>query len=147
MRLLPIRKVDMRPFVISRSPSDWMDRFFDDVFESSSNGHFHPSVEVTETKKDVVVKAEIPGIDAKDIDLSIDRGILTISGEKKEEKEEEDENCYLKETSYGSFRRSFKLPVDVDEEKIKADFKDGMLKVRLPKAEGKEKKVIKIEAN
>ena len=147
MRLLPIRKVDMRPFVIARRSSDWMDRFFDDFFEESSNGHFHPTMEVSETKKDIVVKAEIPGIDSKDIDLSIDHGVLTISGEKKEEKEEEDENCYLKETSYGSFRRSVKLPVDVDEEKIKADFKDGTLKVRLPKAEGKDKKVIKVEAN
>ncbi len=106
-----------------------------------------PRIDMSETKKDIIVKAELPGLDVKDIDLSVDNGYLTISGEKRNESEEEEMNSFCRETSYGYFKRTVELPGEVDEEKIKADYKGGILKVLLPKANGKNKKAIKIEAH
>jgi HSP20 family protein len=146
MRLVPVRRFEMRPWQHAENRVGWMDRFFEDFFTESNEGGFVPSLDISETKKDFVIKAELPGMDADNIDLTVDKGVLTISGERKEEKTEEDENCYCRETSYGSFRRSVRLPTDVDAEKIAADYKNGMLKVKLPKLNGKDKKVIKIEA-
>ncbi len=100
---------------------------------------------MSETKKDIVVKAELPGLDAKDIDLTVNNGYLTISGEKRHESEEEEMNSFCREVTYGYFRRTVELPGEVNEEKVKADYKDGVLKVVLPKANGKSTKAIKIE--
>jgi HSP20 family protein len=123
------------------------DNFFSDFLGDAMPWGAEPKIDMSETKNDIVVKAELPGLDAKEIDLSVDRGILTISGEKKSESEEQEMNSFCRETSYGYFKRSIELPADVDEQKIKADYKAGVLKVTLPKANGKEKKVIKIEAH
>jgi len=127
-----------------------MDRFWDSFFEggrrkrSEEAGEWLPSLDVSETKNDLVVKAELPGIDPKDIDISLNEGILTIKGERKQEKEEKEENYHLIERSYGSFTRSFRLPREVKSEKISASYKDGVLKVTLPKSEEAKKKEIKI---
>jgi HSP20 family protein len=104
-----------------------------------------PAVDVKETKSEVVVNAEIPGMDAKDIDISLNERTLTIRGEKKQEKEEKEENYHLIERHYGTFARSIPLSKGVDSDKVSASYKDGVLKVRLPKAGEAEKKEIKIK--
>lgn len=93
-----------------------------------------PSVDIAEDDKEIRIKVELPEVDKKDINVKIDRDTMTISGERKMEKEEKKENYTRIERSYGSFTRSFTLPDYVDREKIKAETKDGVLKLTLPKA-------------
>ncbi len=97
------------------------------------------------TKGDLVVKAELPGIDPKDIDISLNEGVLTIKGEKKQEKEEKEEGYHLIERSYGSFTRSIRLPREIQNEKISASYKNGVLRITLPKTEEAKKKEVKIK--
>jgi len=98
-------------------------------------GAFSPSVDVVETDDEIKVSAELPGLDDKDIEVSLDRGVLTISGEKSEERKEERENYYRAERTYGSFRRAIPLPAKVNEDKVEAVFQKGVLTITLPKAE------------
>ena len=105
-----------------------------------------PAVDVKDRKKDVVIKAELPGMDEKDIDVQIAGQVLTISGEKKLEREEgeEDGSYYLSERRYGSFRRSLTIPPGIDPDKVEADFHKGVLTVTLPKlaeAQSESKKI------
>ena len=107
-----------------------------------------PSLDVSETKDNISVKAEIPGMEAKDIDISLSDRILTLKGEKKREKEEGDENCHFTERSYGAFSRTIQLPQEVQTDKIKASYKNGVLTVTLPKTEeakAKEEVEIKVQ--
>ena len=128
-----------------------MDRLWDSFFDErlTRRGEevreWLPSVDVAETDKDIVVKAEIPGIDPNDIDISLANDLLTIKGEKKQEKEEKEENYHLVERSYGVFTRSVRLPGQVQNDRISASYKDGILKVTLPKSEETKKKEIKIK--
>ena len=127
-----------------------MDRLWDSFFERGSlrgeeGGEWLPSLDVAETKNEMVVKAEVPGLDPKDIDISLSDGLLTIKGEKKQEREEKEENYHLVERSYGSFARSIRLPNEVQSDKINASYKNGVLKIVLPKSEEAKKKEIKIK--
>jgi HSP20 family protein len=103
-----------------------------------------PSVDIYEEKNDVVVKAELPGIKKEDIDITLTDDTISISGEKRKETEVSKKDYYRWECSYGSFARSFALPTEVQSDKVKAEFKDGVLEIRIPKSEEavkKEKKV------
>ena len=136
-----------RPFEFDRIRRE-MDRLWDSFFEGSPMrraGEWLPSIDVSETKSDLVIKAELPGMDPKDIDISMNNGFLTIKGEKKHEREEKDENYHLVERSYGSFSRSVQLPGEVQSEKIKASFKNGVLIVKIPKPKESKKKEIRIK--
>jgi len=90
-------------------------------------------MDVKETDKEIVVEAELPRIEDKDISLSLRDGVLTIRGEKKLERDEENENYRMTERRHGSFQRSVQVPDTVDEDKVEASFDNGVLKVRLPK--------------
>lgn len=92
-----------------------------------------PDVDISETGGEIVVKAELPGMSKEDVEIEIEGNVLTLRGEKKEEKEEDEKERYLYECSYGSFQRSFTLPTSVREDQVKAEFRDGVLKVTLPK--------------
>jgi HSP20 family protein len=92
-----------------------------------------PSMDVKETDKEISIEAELPGLDEKDVSLTIQNGVLTIEGEKKFEHEEEKENYHVTERRYGSFQRSLRIPDTVNEDKIEARFDKGVLKVMLPK--------------
>ena len=124
-------------------------RLFDDFFNRSSFGRFFeggdwlPVMDVSETGKEIVVHAEIPGMDSKDIDISLNGRVLTIKGERKQEHEDKEKSYHRIERSYGSFSRSFELPADVDADKVKASYKDGVLVLNIPKT--KEQSVKKIE--
>ncbi|MBN2569965.1 MAG: Hsp20/alpha crystallin family protein [Deltaproteobacteria bacterium] len=104
-----------------------------------------PRVDIHESEKDFVISAEIPGIGKDDIKVDIADGVLSIRGERKQEKEEKGKKFHRIERVYGSFRRSFSLPDNVDESKIKASFKDGVLSLSIPKTPEKEPKAIDIK--
>ncbi len=110
-------------------------RFFDD-FPTRDFGfvdNFHPRIDISEDEKKVYVEAEIPGVTKKDLKISVQDNILTISGEKKKVEEKKDKNYYRAERIFGSFTRSFTLPEDVDVEKIDAKFEDGILNISIDK--------------
>ena len=96
---------------------------------------WRPSVDISETKKHYVIKATLPEVNKEDVNVSVENGLLTISGERRFEKEEETETQHRIESMYGKFSRSFTLPSDADESKISAKSKNGVLKVRIPKVE------------
>jgi len=107
-------------------------------------GMVSPDIDIFEDGNDVVVKAEIPGMKKEDIEVNLTDDMVTVSGEKKKEEKVEKKDYYRVERSYGSFTRSFKLPKEVQSDKAKATFKDGVLEVRVPKtveAISKEKKI------
>ena len=106
---------------------------------------FTPSFDVSETDEDIIVKAELPGVDPKEVEVNLTGSTLTVKGEKKEEREEKTENMHRIERSFGSFSRSVTLPCEVKEDKIEATFKDGVLNLKLPKAESSKKRSIKID--
>lgn len=127
-----------------------MNRFFDDFFGEQrrglAEGAWLPAVDVSETDSELMVRAELPGMSHEDIEINVQDNILTLKGEKKQEKKEEKENFHRLERSYGSFSRSFSLPAGVKPDDIKATFKDGVLQVTLPKAEEAKPKKIAITA-
>ncbi|MEI6092859.1 MAG: Hsp20/alpha crystallin family protein [bacterium] len=118
------------------------DKFYDDFFIPANN--WAPAVDIVDKGEKYLIKADLPGVDEKDISLEVQDGVLTIKGERKNEHEEEFDNVYRSERSYGSFLRSFNLS-DIKEENIKAEYKNGILTVELPKAEEKKAKRIEIK--
>jgi HSP20 family protein len=132
------RREEENPFALLRRE---MDSLFDNFFRGfdmepfeSRFGAFSPKVDVTENDKEIKVSAELPGMDEKDIDISLNRDTLTIRGEKKEEKEQKGKDYYRMERSYGSFNRTIQLPIEVETDKIEAQLKRGVLTVTLPKS-------------
>ena len=109
------------------------DAFMSPLETTETRAVMVPKLDVAELKDKFEIKAELPGMDEKDIELSIDDGLLTISGEKKAETEEKDKGYYLKECSYGTFSRSVRLPDNIADDKIEAKFKKGVLTIDLPK--------------
>jgi HSP20 family protein len=103
-----------------------------------------PDIDIKETEKEITFKADLPGMKMEDIDVSVDDSQVTISGERKFEKEEKGKDFVRTERSYGSFCRSFNTGVPIKEDKVKADYKDGVLNVVLPKAEARKPKKIKV---
>jgi len=103
-----------------------------------------PRVDIRETDDALLVQAELPGIDKKDVHLEVKDGVLTLSGERRYEKDVKEENVHRVERVYGSFSRSFSLPTNVDAEKVDASMRDGVLEVRLPKRESAKPKAIAI---
>jgi HSP20 family protein len=114
-----------------------MDRLFDRLWDGEDMptvGAWAPKLDLSETKDNLCIRAEVPGIEAKDIRLTLQNGVLTLQGEKRQEIEEKDERFYRTERVYGSFARSLRLPANVDTTKVSATFKNGVLMVVLPKA-------------
>ncbi|MDY6407425.1 MAG: Hsp20/alpha crystallin family protein [Pseudomonadota bacterium] len=109
------------------------DAFMSPLDTTETHSAMVPKLDVAELKDRFEIKAELPGMEEKDIDLSIEDGLLTISGEKKAETEEKDKGYYLKECSYGTFSRSVRLPDNIADDKIEAKFKKGVLTIDLPK--------------
>jgi HSP20 family protein len=106
-----------------------------------------PSADISEADGDVVLKAELPGLDAKDIDVDVSGDILTLKGQKKMEEEKEEEDYYCQERYFGSFQRSFRLPVEVKSDQVNARFKNGVLTVHMPKSEESKQKKIEIKTS
>ncbi len=149
---LPAKREEYEPFTFFR---DEMNRLFDNFFKGfdiepfeRKFAAFSPSVDISETEKEIVISAELPGMEDKDIDVSLSKDTLTIKGEKKEEKEEKAKSYYRMERSFGSFCRTIPLPAEIDSDKVEAEFKKGVLTIKLPKTPEaiKETKKIQIKA-
>jgi HSP20 family protein len=134
--------------LVGRPAWDLLDRFFEDFeLPSPFSGEmtFTPAFDVSETENELIVKAEVPGMDQKDIDINLSDGLLTIKGEKKHEKEDKNENYHCVERHYGKFSRTMRVPFEVEADKVDATYKDGVLKVTLPKSETAKPKKIEIK--
>lgn len=128
-----------------------MSRMFDEPLfrfegrnEETEIGAWHPAVDMFEKDDHMVIKAELPGMDRKDISLDFKDGVLTLSGVRKHENEIKEENFYRREMSYGKFVRSFSLPADSDADNIRAEFQNGLLTIEIPKPEHHKPKQITV---
>lgn len=130
----PSREIERFNRRVKKFFEDFDFPMFDWGFRWDSNV-FTPRVDVTEDNDNLYVEADLPGIDKKDVKVSVTGDVLTISGERKVEQRDENKNYYRIERSSGSFSRSFTLPAEIDSEKISAEFKDGVLKITMPKTE------------
>lgn len=132
----------------NRSFNSILDRFFNDTFDSSlgfKDYNYLPEVDIVETEKTFELELAVPGMKKEDFKLDFNEGKLTISGERKFEKEHKEVNYHTRETRYGAFSRSFYLPDNIDDSKIKAAYEDGILKVVVPKDDKKDlKRTIKV---
>ena len=145
--------VRWEPFRDLVAVQDRMNRIFDDAFRGTPRGNddewalggsWAPSVDIFEHEGNLVLKAELPGVDPKDVDVRVENNVLTLRGERKFENEVKRESYHRVERSYGSFSRSFTLPSVVNTERIEANYKDGVLRVMLPKREEAKPKQISI---
>jgi HSP20 family protein len=146
--------VRWEPFRDLLAMQDRMNRLFSETFgrdvpfyreEAASLSRWAPAVDVYETDDNIVVKAELPGLDPKDLDVRIEDNTLFLKGERKLEKEVREQNYHRVERSYGSFARSLALPSSVDPDKTSAEYKDGVLTLTMAKREEAKSKTIKIQ--
>jgi HSP20 family protein len=133
---------------LQRKIDNMYDQFFGPNFLSSTylfgDGNWDPKLDISEGRKDITIRVEIPGIEAKDFDISINGRLLTIRGEKKQAQKEKEETYYRVERSYGYFKRTIELPAEVDPNKVDASYKRGVLKMKLRKLKASETKRIKV---
>jgi len=115
--------------------------------ESLTATEWSPPVDIVEDDKEYVIKAELPEVKKEDVKVSVENGLLAISGERKLEKEEKDKKYHRVERAYGYFARSFSLPDAVDADQVKADFKDGMLTIHVPKNDRARTKQIEVKVS
>ena len=137
-----------------REMSDLRDRFnrmFGDMLypatvenQEMSQWSWNPVVDIYDNDDSIVIKAELPGVDKKDISIDIQDRLLTLKGERSTDREVKEEKYFRRERSYGSFQRVFSLPVDVDAEKIEASYAHGLLKIEIPKPETQKPKQITV---
>ena len=133
-----MRVIKWEPF---REVDDVFDRFFADAFrrwpratvEGRASADWAPAADVTETEGEYLIKAELPEVRKEDVSLSVQDGVLTLTGERKQEKRDDNEKVHRLERFHGSFARRFSLPEDADEQSIKAESKDGVILIRIPK--------------
>lgn len=139
------------PFDELATIRDAMNRVFDETFARRGVGRFdggrgwYPSVDMYETENDLVVRADLPGVDQKDVEVTVTDNALTIKGESKYEKEIEDKNVYRRERSFGRFARTLPITAKVKPEQARATFKNGVLEVTIPKAEEAKGKVYRLD--
>jgi len=148
MAMLPWKKKDDESGLMTLQRQ--MNRLFEDFFgrglglEPFAHEGWAPALDVEETNDAVIVKAEVPGVDPKDVDISISGDVLTLQGHKKEEKEEKGKSFHRIERSYGAFSRSVLLPAPIESEKVEAKYDKGVLEITMPKKPEAKAKTIKI---
>jgi HSP20 family protein len=144
MELMP-----WRPFGeirrLRRDIDDLWRRFFGETALDPTVSEWMPSVDVSETDEHFLVKAELPGLEAKDVDIDVSGDLLTIKGEKKTEEERKEESFYSRERFFGAFQRAIRLPAGVNTDKVDATFKNGVLSITLPKTEESKRKKIEVK--
>ncbi len=152
-RWKPEREIgNWSPFRDLLSMQRELGRVFDGLFtdyegEASFTATWAPHVDVIEHKDSYAIKAELPGVDKNDVKITLQENVLTIKGEKRQEKEEKDSNAHRVERSYGAFERSFSLPTNVKGDKIDASYKNGVLEITLPKVEEAKPKEIEVKVS
>ena len=145
IRWEPFRRVPSFPGRLDRIFDNFFGRGSYGIDEDLAVGLWNPSVDVYEIKDHIVLKAEIPEVDGKAVEISVQGNTLTLQGERKQDDEVKEDSYYRRERRFGSFTRSFTLPDTVDPEKIHASFSQGVLKVTLPKREESKPKQIKVK--
>lgn len=143
--------VRWKPLREMESLQDRINRLFDDSFlptftlrDGLSLKGWRPAVDIYEEEDRIVIKAELPGMEKKDIKVNVEDHILILEGERSEENEVKKENYHRNERAFGKFHRSFALPADIDPDKVNAEFKDGVLKVEIPRPEERKPKKITV---
>jgi len=144
--------VRLEPFrnLLMSQKEELFNRLFNETFpavfgeQEPTTRTWAPPVDIYETDNALILKADLPGIDPKDVDIRIENGVLYLKGERKFEKEEKKENYHRIERSYGAFTRSFALPNSIDADHVKADYKDGQLILTMPKRDEAKPKAVKI---
>ncbi len=144
VRWEPFRDLVTTQERLNRLLNETLGRFGGD--EGTRTGSWIPAVDIYETEQNVVLKAELPGLDPKDVEVTVHEGTLFLKGERKYESEVKEENYHHVERAYGAFSRSLALPASIDQEKVQAEFKDGVLTLTMPKREEAKAKKIKISA-
>jgi HSP20 family protein len=145
--------VRWEPYRDLRTTQREFDRLFKEAFSPMfgegelSTRTWAPPVDIYENENNIVLKADLPGVDPKDVEVRVEDSTLYLKGERKFEKETKEENYHRVERSYGSFARSFSLPNSINAEKVKAEYKDGLLTLTLPKREEAKPKTIKIDVS
>jgi HSP20 family protein len=149
--------VRWEPFRDLVSLQERMNRLFDESFRTAGRGtgeddwalggSWAPAVDIFEKDQNLVLRAELPGVDPKDVDVRLENGVLTLRGERKVDKEIKRESYHRVERAYGTFARSFTLPSQVDQAAIQASYRDGVLEVKLPKREEAKPKQIEIKTH
>lgn len=142
VRYDPFRDLRSLQDEVNRLFSTNLSRTFDD--EGMARGAWNPSVDIYENKDQIVLEAELPGMKREDFDLSIENSVITLRGERRFEKKEESDNYHRVERSYGSFTRSFTLPQTVQTEQVVAEYRNGVLRVTMPKRESVKARRIEI---
>jgi HSP20 family protein len=148
------REKALAPSNVLMRMRDEMDRMFDRWFDRPmelawpANGEsWNPTLDVIDNEAEITIKAEVPGIAAKDVNVSVSGNVLTLSGQKDESKEEKGENYYVSERRFGSFQRSVELPEGADTERVTAEQDNGVLTVKIPKLKSAQPKQIPVKAN
>lgn len=141
----PIRELEQVSERFNRVFGGLSTRRRENASEALTVADWVPTVDISEDAQEYLIKAEVPEVDKKDVKVTVQDGVLTIQGERKKETEESGKRFHRIERSYGSFFRSFTLPEDAAEDKIKAEFKDGMLLVHLPKTEKPKPKAVEVK--
>jgi HSP20 family protein len=139
----PFRELESMQARLNRIFGDMPARRPDD--EMMTFGGWAPAVDIHETDKEYVVKADLPEVKKEDVRVAMEDGVLTVEGERKQEKEEKGKKFHRVERSYGKFVRRFALPTEVESDKAQAEFKDGVLNVHLPKAETAKSKSVEVK--
>src|SRR3989338_9693157 len=150
MAIVKWRGREWDPFHELRDLEKGLTRFFDTSYEMlpekiSKEATWSPSMDISEDKNQVTIKVDLPGVKQSDIDISVDNNMLTISGQRKHEEEHKEKKYHSIERFYSSFLRSLPLPAYVDADKVKAQYKEGVLAIHIPKKEGAKAKQIKVE--
>jgi HSP20 family protein len=147
MALVPVKRTDMGNLMRlpQRMSSDLLNQIMGQWEPFMGERALWPAIDIADKADAIVIKAEVPGCKAEDIEISIYGSTMTISGEKKEHAEVQKENYYHVESRFGSFRRDLILPAEVDVDKVSAQYKDGILTVTMPKAEKAKAKRIKVQ--
>jgi|FaiFalFF_MnMetaG_3_1042247.scaffolds.fasta_scaffold06716_5 HSP20 family protein len=139
MRYSPFKEIEMMEKEINK--------MFNDLFRSFDRSYEYPLMDIIDSKDDLVVYVEIPGVNKDDIKVKIHNDVLTISGERKEPELPEKANCLIREREFGKFMRSIRLPYPIEVSKVNAEYKDGILKIILPKKEEVKPKEIQINVS
>ncbi len=140
IRWQPFREID----ALQREMNRLFDSLTADMPSFSATGAFIPPAELHETPEAIHLKLEVPGIDANDLDIQVSADAVSVSGERKSESSTEDKGVKRTEFRYGRFQRVFQLPARIQNDNVTADYKDGILTITLPKAEGEKTKVVKV---
>ena len=141
IRFDPFRELEDMSSRLSR----WFGRPMTEPGATENFGLWSPAVDVQETEKEYLIKADLPDVNKADVKVGIEDGILTVEGERKQEKEEKGKKFHRVERTYGRFVRRLSVPSDVDEPKVAAEFKDGVLSVHLPKSPAAKQRTVEVK--